>query len=112
MTHLKLQFSVYTILCHHIATGLSTICIRFKKVREAEEDLEIVTLLLANLALALDNLGNLDNLDNLDNLGKRALGLDTNPTLHLRSLFKEFGSSLRKLQVAPSGDLTNVMASL
>ena len=74
-----------------------------KKVREAEEDLEIVTLLLANLALALDNLDNLDNL---------ALGLDTDPTLHLGSLFKEFGSSLRKLQVAPSGERTNVMASL
>ena len=89
-----------------------------KKVREAEEDLEIVTLLLANLALALDNLdnldnlGNLDNLDNLDNLGKRTLGLNTDPTLYLGSLFKEFGSSLRKLQVAPSGERTNVMASL
>merc|ERR1719507_2073910 len=77
-----------------------------------------MTLLLANLALALDNLGNLDNLDYLDNLGKRALGLDTDPTLHLGSLFKEFGSSLRKLQVAPSGVaygevvLSNIVAVL
>ena len=70
------------------------------KVREAEEDLEIVTLLLADLALALDNLGDLGNL---------AIVRDTDPTLHLGSLFKEFGSSLRKLQVAPSGDTTLVI---
>ena len=70
------------------------------KVREVEEDLEIVTLLLANLAHALDNLGNL------------ALVLNIDPTLHIGSLFKQFGASLRKLQVGPSGDMTNVMASM
>ena len=59
------------------------------KVRGEEEDLEIVTLLLANLALALD----------------------TDQTLDLGSLVQQFGFSLRKLQVAPSGG-TNVMANL
>ena len=51
------------------------------KVRGAEEDLEIVTLLLGNLALTLD----------------------TDATLDLGLLFKQFGSSVRKLQVSPSG---------
>ena len=75
-------------------------------MRGADEDLEIVTLLLANLALALDNLKDLDNLEDHDNL---ELTLDTE--IQLGSLFKQFGSSLRKLQVAPSGDRTHVIAS-
>ena len=56
------------------------------KVRGAKEDFEIVTLLLANLALALDN--------------DATLALDI---FNLGLLFQHFGSNLRKLQVAPSG---------
>ena len=59
------------------------------KVRGAEEDLEIVTLLLGNLALALD----------------------TDASLDLGLLLKQFGSSVRKLQVAPSGG-TNIIVNL
>ena len=53
------------------------------KVRGAGEDFEIVSLLLGNLALALDTGGSPD----------------------LGALFQQFGSSLRKLQVAPSGGI-------
>ena len=74
------------------------------KVRAVEEDLEIVTLLLANLALALDNLENRDNL---------VLILDADPpNLHFGSIFKQFGSDLRKLQVSASGDRIHVIPSL
>merc|ERR1712223_1939933 len=56
-------------------------------VRGAVEDMEIVTLLLSSLALALDHMeGEFD-------LGKDRLAL----------LFHQFGSNLRKLQVGPSG---------
>ena len=58
-------------------------------MRGAVEDLEIVILLLGNLALTLD----------------------TDATLDLGLLFKQFGSSVRKLHVAPSGG-TNVIANL
>ena len=59
------------------------------KVRGAAEDMEIVTLLLSSLALALDDMeGEFD-------AGKDRLAL----------IFHQFGSNLRKLQVGPSGDL-------
>ena len=66
-------------------------------MRGAEEDFEIVTLLLGNLALSLDKDGSFD----VDQDG--TLALDKDATLNLGSLFQHFGSSLRKLQVAPSG---------
>ena len=67
-------------MCNYIATSLATY---MHKVRGAEEDFEIVSLLLGNLALALDTGGGPD----------------------LGALFQQFGSSLRKLQVAPSGGI-------
>ena len=67
------------------------------KVRGAKEDFEIVTLLLGNLALALDKDGTFD----VDQDGN--LSLDTVGAFNLGSLFQHFGSNLRKLQVAPSG---------
>ena len=58
-------------------------------MRGAAEDIEIVTLLLSSLALALDDMeGEFD-------VGKDRLAL----------VFHQFGSNLRKLQVGPSGDL-------
>ena len=60
------------------------------KVRGAEEDLKIVSLLLGNIALALDAGGSPD----------------------LGALFQQFGSSLRKLQVAPSGGINGVRPKL
>ena len=58
-------------------------------MRGAGEDIEIVTLLLSSLALALDDMeGEFD-------VGKDGLAL----------IFHQFGSNLRKLQVGPSGDL-------
>ena len=56
-----------------------------------------MTLLLGNLALSLDKDATFD----VDQNG--TLALDTNATLNLGLLFQNFGSSLRKLQVAPSG---------
>ena len=62
------------------------------KVRGAAEDIEIVTLLLSSLALALDHMeGEFD-------AGKERLAL----------IFHQFGSNLRKLQVGPSGDLIEI----
>ena len=61
-------------------------------MRGAAEDIEIVTLLLSSLALALDHMeGEFD-------AGKERLAL----------IFHQFGSNLRKLQVGPSGDLIDI----
>ena len=61
-------------------------------MRGAGEDIEIVTLLLSSLALALDDMeGEFD-------VGKDRLAL----------IFHQFGSNLRKLQVGPSGDLIEI----
>ena len=68
-------------MCNYFATSLATYM--HYKVRGAEEDFEIVSLLLGNLALALDTGGSPD----------------------IGALFQQFGSSLRKLQVAPSGGI-------
>ena len=58
-------------------------------MRGAAEDMEIVTLLLSSLALALDDM------EGEFIVGKERLAL----------LFNQFGSNLRRLQVGPSGDL-------
>ena len=58
-------------------------------MRSGAEDIEIVTLLLSSLALALDDM------DEVFGVGKDRLAL----------IFHQFGSNLRKLQVGPSGDL-------
>ena len=58
-------------------------------MRGAAEDIEIVTLLLSSLALALDDME-----------GEFDVGKD-----RLAPIFHQFGSNLRKLQVGPSGDL-------
>ena len=66
------------------------------KVRGAAEDIEIVTLLLSNLALAVDHMeGEFDHMEGEFDVGKDRLAF----------LFHQFGSNLRKLQVGPSGDL-------
>ena len=65
-------------------------------MRGAGEDIEIVTLLLSSLALALDDMeGEFDHMEGEFDVGKDRLAF----------LFHQFGSNLRKLQVGPSGDL-------
>ena len=65
-------------------------------MRDAAEDMEIVTLLLSSLALALDHMEG----DFI--VGKERLAL----------VFHQFGSNLRKLQVGPSGDLMEMQQIL
>ena len=58
--------------------------------------MEIVTLLLSSLALALDDMeGEFDDME-----GELVVGKE-----RLANVFHQFGSNLRKLQVGPSGDL-------
>ena len=58
-------------------------------MRGAAEDMEIVTLLLSSLALALDDME-----------GEFVVGNE-----RLALVFHQFGSNLRRLQVGPSGAL-------